>query len=501
MVASISRSRFGEILVEEIAPEPGTPLADVLGDEELAAYAWRPNEHLCGELPENFWLGMRSLRGPNGIRRFMPQGDPGGFVINAAAAGAAILTQHRRLDPVHRSTYRVMRMVFQMAPALQEFFERDFRNEQSLYVARSDTERTVLPSTLGLSPGRDGHAWDVSGLMSEGRRRAQMLGRTGKLPSSMLIHLGLLEAALRDPMSIDGLSQAEALTNVRMALFDMENVSRSIDPAICSLVDERFLGALEKHLKDDSEKFNRWMFRNVSNIVLLISKAKTGGTVSREDVRSAISSRVFDAYQYVGSCLSLWAQDFERALPDKYALTDAERSHFSFQFEMHPWLGGLPLMLLYPRFDFLEEFFRAVDEAPTDPRWPGVLLRLLAYYGQMATLRRKDDRDHKKRGLHRNDEGRRATKSSTQINEIAATSGDDDFQEIAKNLRERREVHCPCRRDADWVASSEGIEERPIRLRMECLRCGRVENLFVDENDFRSAGDWLLKETDTSGKQ
>ena len=61
--------------------------------------------------------------------------------------------------------------------------------------------------------------------------------------------------------------------------------------------------------------------------------------------------------------------------------------------------------MLWQRFPFLRVAVLEIMGDPDDRGRAGVLLRMLAYYAEMAERRRKADQPYKRRANQRNDDG------------------------------------------------------------------------------------------------
>src|SRR5262249_38096598 len=148
-----------------------------------------------------------------------------------------------------------------------------------------------------------------------------------------------------------------------------------------------------------------WFFENFDNIIHQV--AKKNPPINRSVVRQVLVETCFDSFQYVGGCVSLFAQAFRQALPKP--LSAEENRAFEAVYCPQPYLAGLSLVLLRERFDFLREIILEMFDNPMDEHLPGVLLRMLWYYGEMVRNRREADRVSKQRSQQRNRHGQPAS--------------------------------------------------------------------------------------------
>jgi hypothetical protein len=436
---------------------------------------------------------MDCLTGRDGLRRFAPAGRLEPFLLRASLGGLAVLAKTRGLDAEGRFGYDAMRLIFQHAPLLREHLGRSFKRESDLYipgVERAGRDgNDILPERIGLGRQGRGRRWGVAELLRRGRTHAVAAGDPSP-DVARCIAAGLLAAARRDPLDPARVSEAEARGLVRMALFDA-GPSPRIDPAAKQAVTERLLAALGRHAGADTGDFNRWFFGGRDDLVHGIAKQKKhGGRFERGVVRQALLELVWDAYTYVGDCVCMQMQAFLQALPAP--LGGDERALFEALYLKQPHLGGLPLVLLRDRFDFLREAILDALGAPGEPGPVGVLLRLMQYYEEMAAARRDVDRGYKNRAHHRDAKGRVA-RTLPLVDDPSgphAEAPDDLFQEIAARLREGREVRCACAAAGPRRARlpRDGADDGVVVIVDECERCDRHERIEVPRPEFERIG-------------
>src|SRR5262249_18009338 len=200
------------------------------------------------------------------------------------------------------------------------------------------------------------------------------------------------------------LTRAETRNLVRLALFDLGPSSTGVSESVVRRVGERLRQGLEGHLDDGTKEFHRWFFDGIDNLVHQIAKKKRpGGPLPREMVRQAMLEVVFRAFARVGECVHQQMRAFREALPEP--LRGTERAIFNSLYQGQAWLGGLPLILLYDRFEFLREALLAMWTRPQDRGLQGTLLRLLQFYGEMTAKKRAADRQYKSQRHHANAAG------------------------------------------------------------------------------------------------
>ena len=495
------RSRWGRVTIRKLQ---GVPSRDPRNRDELLAqkfqYSWWPAAEISGQLPERFRLAMVCLVDQAGRRRFVPSAGVPLFLREASAGGIAILDCTRTLTAQERSNYRLMHLIVQIAPSLREHFSRSFTRKSDLFIPKSEragsTRPDILPERIGLDRNGHGERWTVSELLRQGREFATTAD--GEVPDvGRCIAAGLFLGAQGDPLEPKTLSESEARALVRMALFDA-GPGAVRDEEVKRVVTERLLAALERHIDDDSDSFRRSFFEHTDNLVHQIAKQRRGdGPLPREIVRQLILDLVFDAFGYASQCIHLQMQAFLEALPEP--LGPSERALFESIYFNQPHYGGLSLILLHDRFGFLKEAILNMLNEPGIMEPVGVLLRLLSFYEEMTSTRRQIDRAYKRRGAHRNAQGRRArtislTDEPDEPSEEASSGASDA---IADQLCKDRGIRCECTSESSWTWNVLGDKEgySGVLISVECAECDHSEQLEIPRSEFKRIVKGLRKAT------
>ena len=440
-----------------------------------ARYVWRPPPELVAGVPENFKLELDVLTGRDGVRRIVPKQTVATFIRHAAVGGVALLAARTSMDDETRFSYRMMLMLSQQAHRFREHLDRGFRRESDLY--RSTGRRNggdsshILPEELGLYPRQHGPGWNPADVLDHGRRAASKSNPT----TAELIRLGLLEAARRNPLDPNAISEAQAGSLVRMALF-ADPGNEPLAEAQFSEIQSRLLEAVQKQDRKPGAQFWKWLYDDLDNIVHAIAKRKTRGIrLNRMEVRRGILELVTQSHRYVGDCVHVQMQALAASLPTP--LSPTEQSQFDAVYSRQKYLGGLPLVLLRDRFDFLKEAILDVWDEPNDHERTGVLLRMLDYYGQMARNKRESDRAAKSTSRYREETGRSGTTVSIDEQRDHLSKPDDPFQTLAAVLRECRRAKCQCPGTHGWSARIVGDDVNAEQVEIEdgCRVCGHVE--------------------------
>jgi hypothetical protein len=184
--------------------------------------------------------------------------------------------------------------------------------------------------------------------------------------------------------------------------------------------------------------------------------------------------------------------DFCQALPRN--LSREELALFEALYQKQRFLGGLPLILLRDRFEFLQEVILENLQDPEDQRRSGILLRLLHYYGAMVSKKREGDRQYKKQHQYHSASNRGAPVWSSGPEKPAVETPDDLFQKIASHLRKERKAACRCKRTIRWRAKVVEEETTLAKVVLEdpCQDCGHTEPVCLTRQRFREIGERLL---------
>lgn len=271
------------------------------------------------------------------------------------------------------------------------------------------------------------------------------------------IRLGLLEAARRNPLDIDHLTEQEALQWIRLSLFDIGPATEPIEAEVRNQVIERFLDVLEKHWELPTQEFNRWLYDGIDNVVHQVAKRKRGGgPITRAVVRQVILELVFESYQYIAVGLHVQMRAFAGALPEP--LNEQEQAIFDATFIRQPLLGQLSLLLIHDQFDLLQEIVPEIWQQPNEPHLWRVLLQLLRIHAEMVSKKRESERRYKQ-----------VPRRSKQVPICKAlpdksAAADNEFKAIAAEIREARNAKCPCGSLLRWHADlgEQGIDSEEV---------------------------------------
>jgi hypothetical protein len=490
--------------VMERVDDPGTPSLQIDQRRPAAAgpsevYAWRPPPCLRPAIPEGNPLALRCHVGEDGLRRFSliattrgakGVSQQGRFIDHIAgmmAGGLAILDRLKGLGGEGRNFYRMMGFILQYARRMRAYRRRSFNCPKDFLIAShaDSTEGTVIDS-IAPQANRPGRAGDlVNHLISEGRDAARRAGLR-RPTTRQCLHYGLAAHARSDPARLAA-EQVPGL--IRAALFESDE---AVGPEVQERVEERFSLAFHGHLGDETEEFNAWFLGRNSSIITQLCRTKDGrgGDLSRELVGGAMLQLGWEAHRLAGDCIGLMMQAVARSLPDP--LDDRENRIYQQMHLPQPHFGGLPLIMLGDRFEFLEGALQDYIEDPDSPDHTATLHRLLHYYVHMSSLRRESDREFKQRA--------RSVTFDEQV-DSPRRSGPDRFTRIAAHVLEERGLGCGCS-SPQWVAKLDGEPGDEVRFTCVCMNggCHTAHEVTLALDEFEAFATEVIEEEAVSSE-
>jgi hypothetical protein len=135
-----------------------------------------------------------------------------------------------------------------------------------------------------------------------------------------------------------------------------------------------------------------------------------------------------------GKCIDLQMRAFRDACPKP--LTAKENHLFRQSFLANRLFGGLPLLLVYDRFDFLKEAILDVWNDPSDRDSIAVVHQMMNYYSILTGNRREADQKYKCRAKSKTPIGNVPRDISLPDNYISPSKTSDHLmlEEIARRL-------------------------------------------------------------------
>jgi hypothetical protein len=466
----------------------------------------------------------------DGLRRITPACNFELLIDLGAVGGLAVIHGARGFDPDRDDYYSLMHRIHQYVfgrryygiRGMQEHLTRTFGHSRDLFIRPSarhaDSERNVLPESVGLTAQGEGTQPSVGQLLQSGREAAISAHYTNPI-SKVAIRFGLNEAAKLNPLRTES-ENAAAL--VQMALFDVESLGDPPTQELVDIVQWRLRQAVSGHQSEPADAFYRWFAGAHSTLIKQIAQqtSQPGGKLAREDVRRTLLHLGVQSLQDIGLCVHALMRTIKNSISPP--LDDAEKQLFEHMYECQPYYGNLPAAMLADRMPDLGCAVLAIWDEPDNPEHVGVLHRLLDYYAEMAKLRRQADRQSKNRSTEKRLVSRRpadgqvaagadaGTGAATASESSAGSSSkrgpvrfheslhapketrSRQFAMIADCLRTLRGIECPggC---TQWHYHREGDAPDEVTINVSC-ECGQTdETVTIGWEEFAGIAEKVLQ--------
>jgi hypothetical protein len=481
----------GSIEIEEIPREKWSHHPSNKFCTKQFIYTWIPPYQIAIRLPkkfdgpdgpDRFALSLVCLVNKAGNRRFYPvQKGARILIMKACVSGSAILDDRNEIDNKSLFSHSQARTFYSYSQHLREYLGQRISLGRSI-LGSTDSNTDLLPEDLWLDCHKHGKRWQYNRLQKEGLKAARDAGKENPTPDEILQYR-LLEAAKLNPLRVNS---KEANSLVRMALFAFGPVSEHLKPSELAYVAEQVRESMKDYL-DSIEEYKQWIKDPKSNLPHRIAKRKTPH-LSGEHVKRALLKLAWISCEMLGKAIDAQMRVFREALTPP--LNRDEDLLYEQMYLAHPNFGGLPLVLLYERFDFIKPIILQMWERPEDPDLVAVFHRMLWYYAEIIEKRREEDRRYKQRAQQRNQSGRPAKEYSITEEDEAALPEISFFREIALILaKERGLIDDIDDFDSDVQFISE--DSKQIYIHASCPRNFPGEDFFVSREEFKRVGQKL----------
>jgi hypothetical protein len=498
---------WGTVMVKQ--DNGGSPLIHVHRGEESVdreLVVWVPDKVLKKLVPDGAVVVLRSETFADGERRFSPigKGDRSlgpflPFYAYAFVCGMAIRCKatKTKMTKHFRHTYRAMWFLFQRALKMRQHICRRFTSTKDLVVARSGrrskdaNETHILPWQFDKITKKMGYPQSVAALLELGRKAARKAG-ISRPNSSQKIHYGLAKLA---HLNLKSLKPEEVVRVLKSVLFDIDPRVEPIPSETRAQVVERILTAIHAHLDNTSAVFDDWFWGKHNSFIKQIAKQvkSPGGKLDPEVVEQVLLELGWEAYEYVGQCVFAWARDMQKAMPDP--LTADEKRAFELLYFPQPEFGGIPLILLAEKLQFVDTILDEIINHPGDEHPIQVLYQLLQFYAVLISNRREADvriKDATKatRKWLKKESGQ--TSGGEAVSEVKDPTDSQDRcvgHEAALALYNRvakaKEITCECSKP-DWDVEPEAMEDSPaFRLTFVCNQCEKTQTVEISVDELQ----------------
>ncbi|MDG3005901.1 hypothetical protein [Paludisphaera mucosa] len=454
-------------------------------------WVWTPPDDLPNPLPRGLCLPIRIHVGADGIRyisavgpKERPKGTPAGglaglVVAVMGEAGLAMRERDGDLSPENIFRHRLAFLAIQRARRTKEFCLRKFNSPKDLRIAGSggSSNHTLVDGLYplyGPGLGRD----PIETLLDAGRNDAREAGIDD--PSyGQSISYGFAAHARSNP----GPPVANVSDLIRSVVFGVGFESNPEDAVSEAVVVERLCDALGRHLEKPAARYNGWFSGRGSSLVKQIGgrKKARGGILKGPMVRRALIQLGWNAHGYVAECVGYLMLAVAKALPVPLSLR--ERRIFEGMHLPQPHFGGLPMILLVDRFQFLEGSLGNLCENPGDSDHVRVLHQVMQSYVDLNSERRRLDCEIK----------RPATLVFDEKRDAAPEPIVDRLALIVMRILESRGLGCGCSTPSP-KATVDDPERDPITITYACLNpgCEFIIPLITDRAEIGAVGRVVL---------
>lgn len=460
----------------------GGPILDG-GEDSLTQFQWTPGPALLPFLPNPF--GIEFLRHTiDGKWQWTPVLERSGFLRHAAIAGLAIQRALGRLSNGEVYSHRAMQLLFQLSSTVRERLDYRIQNVKDLTISDAGSHHLLdINAAFQRQPAGTRKNVLLRQLLQEGSQMAEQAGAAN--PARTAVALAYwIDAAAQRYAEDHPLTEAEDFhATLRLALFGLDASANSIPEDLKERIAARLLDAIDSHLDDPHDHFQKWFFENYDNIVHQIAKRKKpDGPIQREIARRALLEVICDSWTHVGQCVSLCMSAVRRSISPP--LTPEEDSIFTAIYCRNPYFGQIPLILLDEHFPMLQPTVAMVLHRPHDPASWVRLRRALELYAAILLARRATNLESKRIGRSPRRLIDDQVVSSTPCVADAAAQAErlEALQAILQNA-----TTCDCGRHAPWknVDFGERRLDGRIEIRFPCRGCGTTSNRLAELADIR----------------
>lgn len=395
----------------EILPAPADHPFGELNNVEVTLHRWTPKPAVQNLFPPSHRLEFWCVRGPDGLRRFLPKMawdvGYGPFLMNAAAGGIAVLerpwqaaTAEERSD--NCNYYRLRHLIYQWSFNRKRTLNREFTRLEDIVLRSNerpdDSVSTIIPEWAFWEPGQVEaeplpQYEQLLRFTAEGRAEAARLERC-LAQERDLINLGIIGLARKDPLAVNGAASARVLELIRKSVWEDYELSGKSAVEIKDEVEDRLWDSFGKHNHLSTDAFHQWFFEDVDNLVGQISKRnRNNRQISRDQVNQALGELVWEAYLVVSDFVECQMRLFKAALPQP--LTLEEQRWFDACYRMQPRYGGLIPLMLHSQFQLLKPILVESLEGDSDGSLEATVVTSVLIHAEMVKARREADKRSK----------------------------------------------------------------------------------------------------------
>lgn len=362
---------------------------------QSAEWRWEPDRRRLRKLPRDFAVPFQVFE-QDGRRFIRPQGPVPAFIERCFVGGLAIQGLTQQLSHEAKQTYRLMSLLFRWSESPRRLHCRHISRIEDLHLTTGErqaiSEDSVLPDSLIRARGIGRAPISPEGLIQAGRSHAEQFGvRTDDI--ARLLDYGLLSIASETDEVAERIQPTHSEWVLRHCLLDDDRGSPERNQEVVEEIEGRFIRLLEKHLSDDSRKFDSWM-KDFSTVTRTIAKQKGDLVVTANQVRSVLLDLLWRAHAYASRCVAVQMVHIARSF--RPSLSEPERRDFRIWYAPQASLAELAPVVLHGRLQIVAPTLgRIADEPDSEDRCWKACLQALWWKKQIVEIRRKADQARK----------------------------------------------------------------------------------------------------------
>ncbi len=376
---------------------------------------WQPDSSQLDVLDAIPGIGFQIETASDGKRLILPAGtttekDRLKYFFTASwHYGLQILQRQlpNKFTPEVVFSYRMLWFFFNRARKMQQYIRKRFLQQMDLELQEKEQARKshgeepmgILPWTSDEQSRKRGYPASLREFFDQGNQEAFQHG-VEEPTTAHKIEFSLARAAkLESRISLD---EEQAAKLVKNALFDVDDITELPTGETAQQLEELILHHLFSQITGDKNQpeFDNWFAGGRS--VLVKELARQLKDHDESDATGLITAALVQygwyASQYLAGCIQAVMHDVSKCLPQP--LTADEKDAFELLYNPQSSFGGLPLILLGDRLEFVRIIAGELLAAPKDTERIGEIHCLLQFYVSMVQARREADRESKRASHH-----------------------------------------------------------------------------------------------------
>ena len=346
---------------------------------------WVPNEQFASEFRLGKSITLKCCYRSNGDRILVGAFGESVFLIDTISLGISIAKAEGHLASGETRDCRLRFLLYQWLNRKRTSFKKRFVTLSDFIIAEPYRENKFDAHVLAHLRDMDG-AFDSIERISRLATEGSMIDR---------VQSGLHVLAARHSLRIQKPSQIDA--TIKNALFSTDEIELCTDEALLEDVERRLWRAIQPHLNEPTEEFDKWFWGKAANLENRLAQkceAHHETALSRNEVKAALFEIGWRGHKLLGKMFELGMTEIRAHLPDPSKREDQIHDQL---YARQPHLASLPLaMLLNYRQFAMVGFLGHVWTGIVNEQAIDSLHTMLYFYSEMVRIRRAADRRAKR---------------------------------------------------------------------------------------------------------